>query len=481
MRSKPRVAVFGDAILDVSVYADAYKTTQEDHSVRVYPAYPSARSNENLSAGGAANLAVNLAAMGCSVHLYAPQAKDDRARQLAGVLKDNGIPWETCGLPDRTTTKIRYYESGRLVARVDEDGQCRPMPSDIDNGQYDAILVSDYGKGAIGHDNVAKLKGGKALIMVDPYLGRTWMWRRSGVDTLVMNWVEASEFVEAQGDQGSVEEGGIWARSAYARAGANYVVVKRGQYGSVLAAHAASFGAGGPFQIPPYQTHAGAVADVQGAGDTYLAGYAAGRLRGLPAIDACHLGSVAAGIAVKTRGTAVARQTQTAKAVLGVLMPKPILAPSVPDAVAVANRARGLGLEVGYTNGCFDGRLHAGHRHVLREAEAQCGFLMVGIDSDQRVRALKGSGRPIVPAEERAASVAAVMGKGCVFVFDDDPAVPLGWVEPDFLFKGGDYAPETMPEIAVSGFTGTFVNVGTSGSESTTDYIRRIGGAGCGS
>ena len=98
------------------------------------------------------------------------------------------------------------------------------------------------------------------------------------------------------------------------------------------------------------------------------------------------------------------------------------------------------GERVVFTNGCFD-LLHEGHRRLLREAAAQGTRLLVGVNSDVSVRRLKGRGRPIQPAAERAGLIAELRCVDATMVFDEDtPELLIQRVRPDVLVKGGDYA-----------------------------------------
>ena len=102
--------------------------------------------------------------------------------------------------------------------------------------------------------------------------------------------------------------------------------------------------------------------------------------------------------------------------------------------------------KVVFTNGVFD-LLHPGHVALLEQARGQGDALIVGVNSDRSARHLsKGTGRPIVPAADRARLVAALEAVDCVVVFDEDTSETLiGTLEPDLLIKGGDYPLDTIP------------------------------------
>jgi D-beta-D-heptose 7-phosphate kinase / D-beta-D-heptose 1-phosphate adenosyltransferase len=112
-----------------------------------------------------------------------------------------------------------------------------------------------------------------------------------------------------------------------------------------------------------------------------------------------------------------------------------------------ADRARGR--RIVFTNGCFD-VLHRGHVGYLAQAKRLGDVLVVGLNSDGSVRRLKGPDRPVVPADDRAAVLAALSSVDYVVVFEEDtPADLIAVVRPDVYAKGGDYRPESLPEAAV--------------------------------
>jgi D-beta-D-heptose 7-phosphate kinase/D-beta-D-heptose 1-phosphate adenosyltransferase len=215
------------------------------------------------------------------------------------------------------------------------------------------------------------------------------------------------------------------------------VVVKRGVYGSVLVTHGGNKHDHIPPVLPRHQ-----VADRQGAGDTYIAALVAGIARGLEMPLACFVASAAAGVAVSRPGTAVVGLRDALAAL------KPILPPDVS-----AKDLRTMGYAVGYTNGCFDFHLHAGHLSTIGYAASLCDFLFVGVDSDARVLRLKGDGRPVVPARDRVAQLQACKGVYRAFEFEDHEEA-LRSVSPSVLVKGDDWRERGVPEADLLGAWG---------------------------
>ncbi len=140
---------------------------------------------------------------------------------------------------------------------------------------------------------------------------------------------------------------------------------------------------------------------------------------------------------------------------------------------------RAAGRTVAFANGCFD-LLHVGHVRYLAAAAAEADRLIVAVNDDESVAALKGTGRPILPAAERAELVAALRGVAYVIVFAD-PNVErlLRLLQPDVHCKGTDYTVDTVPERAVvAAYGGRTAIVGDPKSHATRELLVRIAGSG---
>jgi rfaE bifunctional protein nucleotidyltransferase chain/domain len=149
---------------------------------------------------------------------------------------------------------------------------------------------------------------------------------------------------------------------------------------------------------------------------------------------------------------------------------------SLDELVGVVARYREEGLVTVFTNGCFD-LLHVGHVRSLVDARSRGDRLIVAINSDRSIRAMKGPPLPIYPEEERVEIVGALACVDHVFVFDDLTVDHiLSKARPDVHAKGGDYTEENLPEReTVLGYGGTIAIVGGPKTHSTRDLIRKIG------
>ncbi|OFV92140.1 MAG: ADP-heptose synthase [Acidobacteria bacterium RIFCSPLOWO2_12_FULL_65_11] len=147
-------------------------------------------------------------------------------------------------------------------------------------------------------------------------------------------------------------------------------------------------------------------------------------------------------------------------------------------AAAVA-RDRAAGLTVALANGCFD-LLHVGHVRYLRGAAAEADRLIVAVNDDRSVAALKGAGRPLQPAADRAEIVAALRGVDYVVIFGDANVERLLMqLKPDVHCKGTDYTVDTVPERAVvREYGGRIAIVGDPKEHSTRDLLKGILGFG---
>ena len=147
------------------------------------------------------------------------------------------------------------------------------------------------------------------------------------------------------------------------------------------------------------------------------------------------------------------------------------------ELVEAVARERAAGRTIALANGCFD-LLHVGHVRYLQGAAAEADRLIVAVNDDRSVAGLKGKGRPILPAADRAELVAALRGVDYVVIFAD-PAVDrlLTLVTPDVHCKGTDYTVESVPERAVvAAYGGRTAIVGDAKRHATRDLLARIAG-----
>jgi rfaE bifunctional protein nucleotidyltransferase chain/domain len=145
------------------------------------------------------------------------------------------------------------------------------------------------------------------------------------------------------------------------------------------------------------------------------------------------------------------------------------------DLAAALATERSAGNTIAFANGCFD-VLHVGHIRYLQDAARVADELVVGVNGDDSVRELKGHGRPVMPAQERAELISAIRGVGYVTIFDEkSPARLLQELRPDFQAKGTDYSADSVPEAEiVKAYGGKVVIVGDPKDHSTSAILEKM-------
>jgi D-beta-D-heptose 7-phosphate kinase/D-beta-D-heptose 1-phosphate adenosyltransferase len=182
------------------------------------------------------------------------------------------------------------------------------------------------------------------------------------------------------------------------------------------------------------------VFDVSGAGDTAIAVLALAHASGRSLAQAVAIANAAAGVVVSKAGTATAHIGEVMHE-LGADEEPPSLS-TLALTASLVDHWKASGLTVGFTNGCFD-LVHAGHIALLAAARAQCDRLVVALNTDASVRALKGPNRPISSLDKRAQVIAAIRYVDCVLAFDEEtPLELIRRLKPDVLIKGSDYTLE---------------------------------------
>jgi D-beta-D-heptose 7-phosphate kinase/D-beta-D-heptose 1-phosphate adenosyltransferase len=468
----PRLLVIGDLMLDRFVQGDASRLSLE-------APVPIVREREGSEQpGGAANVAVNLAALGARVSLLGAVGDDPEAVRLRDLVRAGGVETvELVTCADRpTTVKTRLVARRQQVARVDREWG-GPLPP---AGQRElmerlnlrlpgcaVVVVPDYGKGVITGDVwsglVAAAGRAQVPVMVDPApQARIGFYR--GAAVIKPNWAEAAGAArrEADGAQSLDEVGKV----LLAASGAPCVIVTRGEEGLTLFRQGRE-----RLDLPALRRE---VYDVTGAGDTVLATLAWGRAAGLAEEAAARLANLAGGLAVERFGAAVIGRRDLEQAMVPETGLTDKLIPRA-ELQRFLKPHRQAGRRIAFTNGCFD-ILHAGHVRLLRHAAAQADLLVIGLNSDASVRAWKGAGRPIVGEQERGLVLAALPEVDAVVIFDEPtPEAIIDEVRPYVLVKGGDYRPEeVIGREQVESTGGRLELVPLREGISTTEIVRRI-------
>ena len=468
------VLVVGDVMLDRFVYGTVERISPEGP----IPVLRIERQAAML--GGAGNVLRNLAAAGARTTFVAAVGEDGAGQEVQDLVAAKvGVASRMVVDPGRPTSiKERYIASGQQLLRADRETRAPLSAAGAAAlleaakgalGQVAAVVLSDYGKGVLQPETLAELiaaaRAAGRPVVVDPKGLDYGLYR--GADLVTPN---RRELQDASGlptaSDADVEAA---CRALIATSGVKGVLATRSESGMTLVLAAG--------EIHHFPTEAREVFDVSGAGDTVVALLGAALAGGVAVAEAARLANLAAGIVVAKAGTAVAQRGEILRAIhasdLHTAGAKVVDLDSLLDRVALW---RGQGLRVGFTNGCFD-LLHPGHIALLRQARAACDRLIVGLNSDGSVRALKGPGRPVQGEAARATVIAAQTGVDQVVVFSEEtPFELIERIRPDVLVKGADYSlDQVVGAELVRGYGGRVLLAELAPGHSTSDTLRRLG------
>lgn len=388
--------------------------------------------------GGAANVALNLAALGVRTALVGVTGTDEAAEILDARLAAQGILIRLHRRADiPTITKLRVLSHHQQLIRLDFErplvpSEGDPVPALVAEllARSDLLLLSDYAKGTLAEPQglIAIARDQGKPVLVDPK-GRDFTPYR-GATLLTPNRVELEGVVgDCRDDAALVEKG----QRLLADLALDALLVTLGERGMLLMRAESE-----ALHLP---TQAREVFDVTGAGDTLIATLAAALGAGVEIEESCALANCAAGLAVGKLGTATVSSGELEFACQGVEWHAVLDQDALVAAVAAA-RARGE--RVVMTNGCFD-ILHEGHVAYLQQARGLGDRLIVAVNDDDSVRRLKGEGRPVNRVEQRMAVLAGLASVDWVCAFGEDtPEALICRVKPDLLVKGGDYRPDAI-------------------------------------
>ncbi|HIF9410701.1 TPA: bifunctional D-glycero-beta-D-manno-heptose-7-phosphate kinase/D-glycero-beta-D-manno-heptose 1-phosphate adenylyltransferase HldE [Photobacterium damselae] len=423
--------------------------------------------------GGAANVAMNIAALGGKARLVGLTGIDEQAKALTEKLNSINVSCDFVSVPNYPTiTKLRVMSRGQQLIRLDfEEGFHNVDPemiiSRIDQslGQVKAVIFSDYAKGALEHVQTMIQRASQAgvAVLVDPK--GTDFERYRGATLLTPN---LSEFEAVVGKTRSDDELVTKGLELIERFDLEALLVTRSEHGMTLLQKGQE-----PLHMP---TQAQEVYDVTGAGDTVISVLAASLSAGKSLADSCKLANAAAGVVVGKLGTSTLSTIELTNAIHGSQDSGfGVVTESQLKAAVAAARARGE--KVVMTNGCFD-ILHAGHVAYLNEAAKLGDRLIVAVNSDASVQALKGPGRPVNPEDRRMAVLAGLGAVDWVVPFSEEtPQRLISEVLPTLLVKGGDYKPEEIAggkEVIAAGGEVKVLNF--EDGCSTTEIINAIRG-----
>lgn len=457
-----RVLIVGDVMLDRYWLGDTRRISPE-------APVPVVKIGQHQQiAGGAANVAVNVAQLGAKATVLGLIGDDEAGAMLLSLLEKAQVEPLLIPTLHPTIVKLRVLAQHQQLIRLDFEeaytDQYAEQLAELFEEQVkhsDVVVLSDYDKGVLSHAPrlIEIARRYDVPVFVDPkradlshYAGSTVITPNLKEFKMVVGECtdETSLVSKAQGLLNDINIGSI----LITRGDAGMTLVHRGHEGLHFKAQARE------------------VYDVTGAGDTVLALLATGYAAGLDLAQAAELANIGAGVVVGKMGTAYVTPAE--------------LQAALPDAgdskvlseemlLLQVKKAKERGQRVVMTNGCFD-ILHAGHVQYLSQAKALGDKFIIAVNDDNSVARLKGPERPLNHLSDRMKVLAALQSVDWVVPFSEDtPARLIEAVLPDVLVKGGDYEVHQIAGHEAVLAAGGQVNIlPFKDGNSTTGLIQKI-------
>lgn len=475
----PQTLVIGDAILDRYIWGDAERVSQEAPVVLLRA------DRDEVRLGGAANVANMLVGLGAQATLATVIGCDYHGAELSRELEAVGIDGSMVLPVNSRPTTVKERFIGRAqnrhphqMLRVDREVRdlltAKEQQTLLDLllprlGEFRSVLISDYGKGVCTPEVIrAVIAAGRKAgvpVVVDPRPGQDYA-AYHGATAVTPNRLETrlATGIDVKTTVQAFEAGRILCD----RLGLDHAYVTLDSDGIALVP-----AQGEPRLLP---TRRRQVYDITGAGDMVLATIGVGLASGLAPETVGRLANVAGGLEVERVGVVpITREEMRADILAHSRSPVGKIC-SLDELAKQVESRRKQGHKVVLTNGCFD-LLHAGHVSYLQQAAREGDCLIVAVNSDDSIRRLnKGPERPIFPAEQRAAMLAALEAVDYVLVFDEStPHLLLERLRPDVLVKGGTYSHDQIVgwEV-VESYGGRVLPMGVVPGLSTTSIVARL-------
>lgn len=467
-----KVLVVGEAILDSYIRGKADRLSLEAPAPVIQ-----AREGQDLT-GGAANVAMHASRLGATVELLSVLGEDEAGSQLRTMLREEGVGVEhiLCDSQRDTLLKRWVYADDRLLVRydqgtdesIDEDMQAKLLER-IETlcPQVDVVILSDYGMGIFTPELLQGLRDMQArtpCVMVAD-TRRLEAFQGLRLAAIRPSYYSALEMLNLRGNghQEPVERLCEAGEKILDKVNTEIVAITLDDNGALVLERDNTI----------YRTYAPSMPfnRVRGAGDAFIAALALGLGAGGPAPAAAEVASATAAIVVSQGGLPACCMDELRARLFGNLK-------LFEDWTALGARLEALrqqGRRIVFTNGVFD-ILHSAHVAYLNQAKSFGDVLVIGVNTDESVRRLKGPTRPINNLEERCRVLAGLSCVDFVVPFGDKNPVPLiHVVRPSVYVKGGDYTRETLPEAeVVESYGGALQIVPYIANHSTTGVIERI-------
>ena len=471
--SKKVALVIGDVMLDRYLMGNVNRISPE----APVPVVLLKKSEDR--AGGAANVAANLSGLGLHTQIIGCIGEDDAGHTLNKLMMENGI--DTSHIMKSkfrpTVSKTRVMGGNQQIVRIDDESSAIFNPQESAelltqvalalSAKPFMVILSDYAKGLLS-DNTCKaiIQQCRAIgipVIADPK-GHDYS-KYKGANALTPNKKETAEAcnVPMHETEALLQA----AQQLKDRLGLDFIAVTRGEEGISYIDHE---------QIQHISATAKKVFDVSGAGDTVIATLAAGMMHGLNTHDALQLANIAAAIVVGKVGTVPVSQIELLQALVS--ENKLSQADKICDKtqlMSLISQWKANHEKIVFTNGCFD-LLHAGHVTYLEAAKKTGDKLILGLNTDRSVNALKGPTRPVIHEQDRARVLAALASVDAVILFDEDTPINLiNAIQPDVIAKGSDYTEaQVVGAKEVKSWGGRVALIDLVAGRSTSGILKKI-------
>ena len=469
---RPKVLVVGDLILDEYIWGSVHRISPEA------PVPILETRSENLALGGAANVANNLVGLGCEVHLCGAVGQDEKGDKLLKTIHDRAIQTEGIFrfVHRPTTSKMRIIAHNQQILRVDKEDN-RPITEKTEKKliQYinqilpemDGVICSDYHKGILTEKVIKAImhraQKSKKPVIVDPKSSDFSLYKGATVITPNLREVARSVPIKIE----DKEDLGRAAEYLLNLTKAQAILITQGKDGMSLYQSKEK-----SVSIP---TVAKEVFDVTGAGDTVISVFGMAVFVGFSFQEAAWLSNMAASVVVGKVGTAVVTLEEINEFLHEEMLRTSHTILGLEELKKIISLAKSTGKNVVFTNGCFD-IIHGGHIEFLQKAKALGDILVVGLNTDQSVKKLKGENRPIKSEKERANILAALKYIDYITLFNETtPEKLIREVKPDILVKGDDYKiDEVVGREIVEGYGAKVELIPIVRGLSTTKTLEKI-------
>jgi D-beta-D-heptose 7-phosphate kinase / D-beta-D-heptose 1-phosphate adenosyltransferase len=469
--SKQHALVIGDVMLDRYLIGDVGRISPEA------PVPIVLLKEQNERAGGAANVAANLALLGIKTNIIGCVGNDAEATTLQKLIANIGIGTESLVKSEKrpTIAKTRILGGHQQMMRLDQESQAA-FSADENAHLIGAIkiqlalkpaivILSDYAKGLLSENMcqqiITQCTAQRIPVLVDPK-GRDYS-KYIGATALTPNKKETAEACDT-----SVNDPDLISKAEALRncLKLQFLAVTRGEEGISLLDENAH-------HIP---ATAQKVFDVSGAGDTVIATLAAGLMHKLSPLESLQLANIAAGVVVGKVGTVPITRSDLLEALTALQGNEQ--AHKICDLHQLMQKVESWKKneqKIVFTNGCFD-LLHAGHVTYLEAAKKRGDKLILGLNTDRSVRALKGASRPVVNEQDRARVLAALESVDAVILFDEDtPLQLIKGIKPHIIAKGSDYtAEQVVGGKEVKSWGGEIALIDLVAGRSTSNIIAKL-------